>query len=61
MLIKKLNSYVKEHGKAKAAVALGVLDTMTISNWIARKSIPKKYEDRVKSLGRYRVVVTEER
>jgi len=61
MLIKKLNSYIKEHGKAKTAVALGVLDTVTINNWLVRKTIPKKYEDRVKTLNRFRVIITEEK
>lgn len=57
MSLRKLNSYVKKHGKAKTAVALGLKETNAISNWQKRKEIPEARKEAVKSLPEVQVVV----
>lgn len=46
--LKLLKKLIKEKGKAKVAVSLGVTDTRTIDQWISRGIIPSKYLDKIK-------------
>lgn len=57
MSLRKLNSYIKKHGKAKTAVALGLKETNAINNWIARKNIPATQKENVKALSTKAVFV----
>ena len=57
MSVTKLKSFIKKNSKAKAAVILGLKDTSTITNWIARNEIPEKYKDDVRFLAKRKVVV----
>jgi len=57
MSLRNLNSYIKKHGKAKTAVALGLKETNAINNWIARKSIPATYKEAVKKISHKTVIV----
>jgi hypothetical protein len=59
MSLRTLNGYIKKHGKAKTAVALGLTETSAINNWIARKSIPKERRDNVRALKEKVVCVLE--
>jgi hypothetical protein len=57
MSVAKLKSYIKKNGKAKTAVALGLIETNAINNWIARKSIPVAFQESVKNLKHKKVIV----
>ena len=59
--IKKLNSYIRKHGKAKVAVALGLKETNAISNWIMRNEVPKKRRKDINLLKIRTVSVYEEK
>jgi len=57
MSIRKLESYIKKHGKAKTAVALRLKETAAINNWLQRRYIPKDKKAAVRNLNFIKVIL----
>lgn len=56
----KFKKYVETHGIAKAAFLMGYKDTPVLKNWLHRKEIPVKCQQKVKALFKTTVTVTQE-
>jgi len=52
-----LRRYIKKHGKAKTAVALGSKETNAINNWLQRNEVPEKQVGNIRFLKEFDVEV----
>ena len=56
--IVRLKSFIRKHGKAKTAVALGMKETNSINNWISRGFVPDNKKGQVNFLNNIGQVIT---